>query len=287
MTAVLDLLILKGVVCLLVGLAVTVVVYGAVSPDGFVRNLWHQYVALYGRYLEFLFIDIPASRVAMMHLAFLALLLCIGFVFSNPVFFLLLVPCAYLPFFLLKRKRVERITRIEQQLDGWLVVLANALRASPSLGEAVETSSRLMHPPLSQELDLVVKRQRLGVPLDEALAIMAERVKSQSLNNGVLTLMVARQSGGNLPATLETTASTLREMARLEGVVRTKTAEGKNQAYVLAVIPLFLVFAIHWISPGTLNPLVTTGIGYVLSAVALVLWIGSFFVARKILAVDI
>jgi tight adherence protein B len=93
--------------------------------------------------------------------------------------------------------------------------------------------------------------------------------------------------GGNLPKILETTANSLREMARLEGVVRTKTAEGKMQMWVLAVFPLLLILAVNSINPGYFEPMTSSLAGYLLVGFAVVFWLGALVSARKILAVDI
>ncbi|MGB0680287.1 MAG: type II secretion system F family protein [Polyangiales bacterium] len=166
-------------------------------------------------------------------------------------------------------------------------MLANALRASPSLGEALASSVELVSAPLSQELDLTVKAMHLGTPLQAALRQMVQRIGSRSVGAAITTLQVAQRTGGNLPQTLETAAAALREMARLEGVVRTKTAEGRSQLMVLAAIPFGLGAAIYAISPESLAPLWTTPAGYLLLAIATALWLGALLLARKILAVDI
>ncbi|GAC1377700.1 MAG: hypothetical protein NVSMB47_22510 [Polyangiales bacterium] len=76
-------------------------------------------------------------------------------------------------------------------------------------------------------------------------------------------------------------------MKRLEGVIRTKTAEGKMQLWVLACFPFVLVFAINAVSPGYFSPLTESFVGYVLSTIASLFWVASLVVARKILQVDI
>jgi tight adherence protein B len=76
-------------------------------------------------------------------------------------------------------------------------------------------------------------------------------------------------------------------MERLEAVVRTKTADGRSQAYVLGFIPFFIVAAIHFMDPNWLRPLTTTGTGYVVIGAATTLWLAGFLVARKVLMVDV
>jgi tight adherence protein B len=86
---------------------------------------------------------------------------------------------------------------------------------------------------------------------------------------------------------LETTALAIREMSRLEGVVKTKTAEGKAQLWVLGLLPLVLMFALHNMQPGYFDPLRDNIIGWIISFVAGTFWVTSIAMARKILQVDI
>jgi tight adherence protein B len=140
---------------------------------------------------------------------------------------------------------------------------------------------------MSQEVDVVIKEYELGTPLDRALDTFAKRMNSRTLGGCVLALKVARRSGGNLPEMLENAATALREMARLEGVVRTKTAEGKAQAFVIGMIPAPLILLINWIEPTFLNPLFETFSGHLVLVAIAVLWVSAIALSRKILDVDI
>jgi tight adherence protein B len=193
----------------------------------------------------------------------------------------------YLPQGMLAQRRLMRVVALETQVDSWLVILANALRATPALGEALASSARLVASPLSDELGLVMREYQLGAPLDVALRTMVVRLKSRTVNVALGTLRIARTTGGNLPDTLETSAAALREMARLDGVVRTKTAEGKAQATVVAVMPFPLVGLLNYLNPKLLEPLWSTLEGYGIIAGASVLWLLAVLWARKILDVDI
>lgn len=184
-------------------------------------------------------------------------------------------------------RRVKRVNAIEEQLDGWLQGLAASLRATPSLGEAIEFSMGLVHAPLRDELDLLVKEQRLGTPLDDALSHMGERIASRTVQSALSALRIGRNTGGDLSTILERSAATLREMARLEGVVRTKTAEGKAQAYVVAVLPFPMIGLLSYLNPSLLAPLVESFRGYCVVAAAVAMWISAIAIARKVLDVDL
>lgn len=194
---------------------------------------------------------------------------------------------ALLPERWLVRAARTRTARIEAQLDGWMLALSNTLRANPALGAAIAASAELIAPPLARELVVVEREQQLGVALDHALHHMAQRVASPTVGAALAILRVARATGGDLSHTLEAAAASLREMARLEGVVRTKTAEGRAQAAVIAAAPIGLVGLLHQIDPNLLAPLWHTALGHVLLAAALGLWAAALLLARKIVAVDI
>jgi tight adherence protein B len=191
------------------------------------------------------------------------------------------------PRLLIERQVARRVAQIEEQIEPWLVAIANALKASPSLGEAIASTVTLMQPPMSQEVDVVSKETDLGTPLDRALQNFASRVDSNTLSGAVLALQVARKTGGNLPEMLESAASALRELARLEGVVRTKTAEGKAQAFVIGLIPAPLVLGIHTMDPHFFQPLLESFLGNLVIAGAATLWAVAILMARKILAVEV
>ncbi len=181
-------------------------------------------------------------------------------------------------------KRAERLC---DQLEGWLSVLANALRGAASLGEAVSESVGLVSEPLRSEVELVVKEFGLGLPLDTALDNLAIRVGAETVTSAVAALRVARRSGGDLPRMLETTAETLRELARLESVVRTKTAEGRAQTWVISCVPFAMLVVVDRLHPGYFAPLTSNFVGNLLLVAAGILWCGALLAARKILQVDI
>jgi tight adherence protein B len=275
-----------GIALLVLGTTVAVTLK-LLDPTSGVRKRYAKYVAALDAELRFLFYDTPAAKIARNQVLVVAGLL-VGAVFLRELILLLLAPAvAFLPMIILKRRHVERVQAIELQLDSWLLILANALKATPSLGEAIRASAKIMRKPIAQDLDLLLKEVNLGTPLDQAVLAMSNRIGSRVVAGALATILVGRQTGGDLPSILEESAATLREMQRLEGVVRTKTAEGKSQAYVLGVIPFVLIGAIHMIDPHWLTPLTETTIGYIVITVAMILWVGAIFAARKILAVDV
>jgi tight adherence protein B len=187
----------------------------------------------------------------------------------------------------IERMRKKRVDLIEGQLDTFLTALANALKAVPSIGNAFVSIQPLLPPPIQTEVELACKEMRVGSTLDQALLNMGGRVGSRQLDSALSSILIGRQVGGDMPRILETTAQTMREMARLEGVVQTKTAEGKAQLWVLAVVPFALTAMLNWMQPGFFEPLQSSFVGWVICAIAGICWLASLLLARRVLTVDV
>ena len=237
--------------------------------------------------LGYLQLGLGARRLCAIQLAGICGALALAFAARSPWPLGAVLVIAVAPGAWLRRAARARTGRIESQLDGWMLALANALRANPALAAAIAASAELVGAPLARELAVVEREQRLGVALDRALLHMAARVGSPAVGAALAILRIARAAGGDLSHTLEAAAASLREMARLEGVVRTKTAEGRAQTAVIGAAPIGLVALLHRIDPQLLAPLWGTPLGHAIVAAALGLWAAALLLARKIVAVDI
>jgi tight adherence protein B len=259
----------------------------ATNRDGFVHRWWSSYVGHLDRALRNLFLPTHGTLIALLQLFGLGLCLAIGLASSESAFFFGVPLCLFLPPLAVWYLRRQRLHAIEAKIENFLLTLANALKATPSIGSALSYTQPLLAAPLDQELELALKEMRVGSSLDQALLNLAARVQSPKLDAALASLLIGRQVGGNLTQILETTATTLREMSRLRGVVRSKTAEGKSQLFVLALFPAVLVFLFDWLKPNYFAPLTHTLFGALIGLMALALWAASIVIARKVLMVDL
>lgn len=239
------------------------------------------------RKLRFLRAPITAKRVMLAQTGFVAVCVLAAALAQQPLLLAGAALALAVPDLYIDHLVAARTAQVESQIESWLNAVANSLRASPSLGEAIASSIALVPSPMAQEVDVLVKEYELGVPLDRALDNLAARIASKTLAGTTLALKVARRSGGNLPAMLESAALALRELARLEGVVRTKTAEGKAQAVVIGAIPVPLIGVVQYSDPHFFEPLVSTFTGNLVIGGAVALWVLAVLMARKILQVDV
>ena len=255
--------------------------------DSLVYRYWARYTSTIERKLRPMFIFTPGRMIAFGQLGVIFVLIVLELTIELPFFPLWIIAACTFPIMQIEGMRKKRLQAVEKQLDGFLLALANALKAIPSVSAAFSSVIPILQPPMREEVELAAKEMKVGSTLDQALLHMAARIGSRQVDSALSAILIGRQVGGNLGRVLESTAASIREMARLDGVIRTKTAEGKMQLGVIAVMPFVLVVGLGYSSPGYFDPLQHTVSGYIASAAAGGCWVSALIWARKILAVDV
>jgi tight adherence protein B len=252
------------------------------------RTKWSEYEQWANTRLRALYSPLRARGLARRHVALTLAPLAIG-PLTGAWFFAvgLSVLCAWLPVVWLERALGRRRQALEGQLDGTLQSLANTILVTQNLEEAFSAIAQHFDPPISQEADILVKQVRLGTPMDEALRDLAVRCRSRNVDAIVTALTVGRQTGGELPKVLETTAQVLRETLRVEGVMEAKTSEGKAQAVVMGLLPFVFGGALQLIDPEWMQPLFTDPIGWAILTLACLLELLGVVMVRKLSTIDV
>ena len=186
------------------------------------------------------------------------------------------------PWLFLSLRRGRREKAFLAQLPNTLQLLAGGLRAGYSLPQAVDTVVRQAEPPMSAELQRALIEGRLGVPMEDALEHIGERLNSYDFSWVVMAIRIQREVGGNLAELLVTVADTLRERERLRRQVEVLSAEGRLSGIILGSLPVGFAAYLLVTRPDYLAPLLTP-LGLVLVVVAVVLLaVGSLWVSRVV-----
>jgi len=262
-------------------------VFAAAAGDTVLTRYYRQYTSFLDRSLKLLFMKGDGQRITLWQIGGVFVVIAAGIGFSIEYWYITLAPALFGPVVYLRQKRVEHITRLEGQVDALILGLANSLKTVPSPSAALAAIVPVLPMPMRLEIDRLLKEMRVGSTLEQGLLNMSSRLKSPDIDNALSALLIGLQVGGNLPMVLENTAATIREMNRLQGVVRTKTSEARAQLWVLAIFPFAICFAFTMLDPTYFSPLQTTFVGTLVVTAALGLWLASLLAARKILKVDI
>lgn len=193
----------------------------------------------------------------------------------------------FLPIFWLRRLNQQRKQRFEAQLEDALVIMSNALKTSPTLPDAIQLAIEAIPPPMSEELSLVLNDVKVGASIEGALARLSERMKSADLDMALIAISVGRAVGGNLSRMLDLLATTLREMKRLQGLIESKTAEGRMQARVMGSMPVAFAGLIYFIDPKMITPLFTESMGLLLLGIIVFLQLTGVILIRKVSRLDV
>lgn len=173
------------------------------------------------------------------------------------------------------------------QLGDMLTMIANALRAGFSFMQALDHIANEMDDPVKSEVRRVVMDVNVGLPLEDALNNMTERVNSPDFNLVVAAVLIQRQVGGNLAQILDTISETINERVRMRREISALTAQGKLSGMILGGLPIALAAVLQIIAPGYLAPLFNSDIGMMSICGAGVLMLIGFLVIRRIVDIEL
>ena len=113
--------------------------------------------------------------------------------------------------------------------------------------------SRNASPPISEEFGRATREIALGISVDDALNHMVQRNKSEDFDLLVTAVQIQRVVGGNLAEILDTIAYTIRERVRIQGEIRTLTAQARISGIIITLLPFGLAGVLELISPVVLR----------------------------------
>jgi tight adherence protein B len=198
-----------------------------------------------------------------------------------------LVIGAIAPRLVLAQRVGKRESEFLAQLPDVLQLLSGSLQAGYGFMQAIDTVAKEAQPPASTEFSRVLSEARLGMPIDEALNAMAERVGGEDFRWVVLAINIQRQVGGNLAQLLTTVANTLREREMVRRQIKVLSAEGRLSAMILVALPFVLAGYISVVNPGYINQLFEETIGKIMIVAGMVLMGIGILWMRKIIKIDV
>jgi tight adherence protein B len=141
--------------------------------------------------------------------------------------------------------------------------------------------------PSRREFRRVLADEQLGVSLEDALEVVAERMDSRDVKQVALVAALQHETGGNTAEVLDRVAETVRERFELRRLVRTLTAQGRMSRWVLTSLPILLLVVITLLNPRYVSPLYSHSTGRVLLFAAAVMVAGGSLVIRRIINIKV
>jgi tight adherence protein B len=194
---------------------------------------------------------------------------------------------AYLPFMAISHLRGKRMAKIEEQIPDAIDTMTRALRAGHPFNATLRMIAEDLDDPIAGEFELTFGDINYGNDLRRAMLGLLSRVPSVTMMALVTSVLVQKETGGNLAEILQQISGVVRGRFKLHRKVKTLTAEGRMSAWVLALVPLVLFAVISVTTPDYLPVLVEDPRGHkmiiygAISGVLGVLWI------RRILRIEV
>jgi tight adherence protein B len=206
---------------------------------------------------------------------------------SVPVAVIATVIGAMLPNMYLRRRRTKRLNAFEEFLPESIDLVGRALRAGHPLSAGFKMAADDGPEPVAGEFRRIFEEQRFGLPLQDSLLGMSDRVNLMDVRILVTAILIQREVGGNLAEILDNLAAVVRARFTIRRQIRVYTAQGRMTGYLLSALPIMLFSILYTINAKYMSILFTDPVGKILIAVALSMQLVGFLWIRKIIKIEI
>jgi tight adherence protein B len=201
--------------------------------------------------------------------------------------FLATVMGAMLPSMYVRRRRTKRLNAFEEFLPESIDLVGRALRAGHPLTAGFKMAADDGPEPVAGEFRRIFEEQRFGLPLQDSLLGMADRINLVDVRILVTAILIQREVGGNLAEILDNLAAVVRARFTIRRQVRVYTAQGRMTGYLLSALPLIIFAILYALNGKYMSILFTDPVGKILVGVALSMQLIGFLWIRKIIKIEI
>ena len=191
------------------------------------------------------------------------------------------------PFIYLVNKKQKRMHKFQRQLPEGLDMIARSMKAGHAFTTGLRLAADEFEDPLGPELGYALEEINFGVSVPDALKKLVRRLECQDLNFFVVSVILQRETGGNLAEIIEGIAHIIRERFKLLDRIQTLSAEGKISAVILVIIPLVVAAILYLRNPKYIMVLATDPTGRVMVAVVVAMMLIGIYVMKRIINIKV
>lgn len=196
------------------------------------------------------------------------LAICFGIFFIFPILFLALhkplpfgVGLGFLFGIVLPHKIVgfkgnSRIKKFLILFPEAIEYIVRGLRSGLPVTESMNMVGEEMAEPIGSIFASIGESVKLGIPVEKALQDTAKKLSSTEFNFFVTSIILQRETGGNLSEILNNLADVLRKRFMMRMKIKAMSSEAKASAYIIAALPFVVITALAFISPAYMMPLI-------------------------------
>jgi len=200
---------------------------------------------------------------------------------------LLAVGCGALPAGYLYWLKSQRMAKFERQLPEALELVSRALRAGHAFSVGLKLVGEEASDPIGTEFKRVFDEVSMGVALPQALQNMTDRLDCVDLRFFVTSVLVQRETGGNLAEIIDSLAGLIRMRFELQLRVKALSAEGRFSAGVLLALPIIVAGGLFKMNPDYMMTLFTDPMGQNMVMVGSFLMITGAIIMKRMVAIKV
>ena len=241
------------------------------------------------RLLEQANTNMPLGFFILLSFLLAAIVLAGGTIIRMNLFIIVIfaVLLASLPFLYLLSLKQKRMVKFQEQLPDALELIARALKAGHAFSGGLKMVAEEFGDPIGTEFRKTLDEINFGIGVDQAMKNLAYRVDCPDLQFFVVSVIIQRETGGNLAEILEKIALLIRERFKLYGKVRTLAAEGKLSAVILIALPFLIALYFFVIQPEYIGLLFRDPVGIAMLIGASIMMLIGVFMMRKMIQIRV
>jgi Flp pilus assembly protein TadB len=178
-------------------------------------------------------------------------------------------------------------SRFDDQLVDVAFAFRNSLKAGLGLQQTMQMIANDFRPPASDQFRMVVREIQVGASIEEGLHHLVERVPNNDLKMMVDSIDILRQTGGNMVETFEGVAETLKNRKKVEGKIKTLTAQGRYQTIMLCAMPFVMLLILYFLNREYVQPFFSTFLGWLMLSVVVLLVVTGWVIINKLIAIEV
>jgi len=277
-------------ISLMIGASVVLVLFSVIPPLMKKLEDWReQKEAKVAKQLDQLYYDKGPKQTVRLYFI-LPPLFCIALLIIFKSFLLAIIGALaglFIPNLILKMRHTQRLKKFNNQILDAIMIMSSSLKGGLSLLQALEVLIEEMPAPMAQEIGLVVRENKMGVSLEDSLKHLNKRMNMEELNLVINSILVARETGGELTKVFSRLTTTIRDNRKLKDSIKTLTMQGRMQGLIMSVLPFLFIFWVINFNREHFDIMLQSEIGRTLLFIAGILQIAGMFLIRKFSAIKI
>lgn len=208
--------------------------------------------------------------------------------FLNPIFgFWALGFTLFAIYYAARMMHRRELDQFDDQMVDVTYMFRNALKAGMTLQQAVELIATELKPPASEQFRIALREIQLGASVEDAFRHIEERMPNGEMKLIVNAVEILRQTGGNMIETFDNITETLKTRKRVEGKIKTLTAQGRMGAIILCAMPFAMALILYFLNRPYIEPLFTTLLGNIILTIVVLLVATGWVMIKKMITIEV